>query len=115
MEKARRLSLDVLGDILRTEGWDVVVQEDVIARRDNVPGVWMLYVDAAGRVRLEATRNVGMPQAGRMHENGREYRIMWEQQEVINIFTTIDSEDELVEVLHILEDILRRRLWEHSL
>ncbi len=108
----RRLSLDVLGDILREEGWDVVVQEDVIARREDVPGVWMLYADAAGRVRLEATRNVGVPQAGRLRQGNREYRVLCEEQEVVNIFTTIQEEKELVEVLHTLEDILHRRLWE---
>ena len=110
--ETRKLSLDVLGDILQAEGWDVVVQEDVIARREDVPGVWMLYADAAGRVRLEATRNVGTPDAGRVYEAGREYRILREQQEVVNIFTTIESEDDLVEVLHTLEDIIYRRRWE---
>ncbi len=110
----QRLSLDTLGDILRSEGWDVVVQDDVIARRDDVPGVWMLYADAAGRVRLEATRDVGVPQAARIREGNREYRVLREQQEVVNILTTIESEDDLTEVLHTLEDILHRRRWEDS-
>ncbi len=109
-----RLSLHMLGEILQQEGWDVVIQEDVIGRREDVPGVWMIYVDAAGRVRLEATREVGFPQARRLRYDGREFRVVREEHEVVNVFTTIRHEEELVEVLHILEDILFRRLWEHN-
>lgn len=110
----KRLSLQTLAEILQQEGWDVVVGEDVIARREGATGVWMLYADTAGRIRLEATRNVGLPQARRFHLEGREYRVLREEQEVVNILTTIEEEDELVEVLHTLEDMLVRRLWEEE-
>jgi len=106
------LSLDDLADTLRAEGWDVVVSEDVIARREDVPGVWVLYADRAGRLRLEATREAGMPQGRRLRLDGREYRVLRETHEVVNVFTTIEREKDLVEVLHTLEDIMRRRLWE---
>lgn len=106
------LSLDDLANVLRAEGWDVVVSEDVIARREDVPGVWVLYADQAGRLRLEATRELGTPQGRRLHQHGREYRVLCETHEVVNVFTTIARVDELPVVLRTLEDMLRRRLWE---
>lgn len=108
---ARRLDLAVLADILRQEGWDVLVDEDIVARREG-PGVWQLYADRAGRIRLEITREADMPRGRRLRLEGREYRVLKEIHEVINILTTIHEENDLLPVLHTLEDIVHRRLWE---
>ncbi len=110
----RRLDLSILAEILRHEGWDVVVAEDVIARREGPHGVWNIYADGAGRVRLEITREAGMPQGRRVQVGEREYRVLRELHEVINVFTTIPNEDALVEALHAMEDIVWRKLWEAS-
>lgn len=109
--KAQPMDVSALAAILRDEGWDVVVDEDVIARRER-QGVWHLYADRSGRLRLEVTRQASMPRGERIHHMGREYRVLWEMHEVINVLTTISQPDELVEVLHALEDIVHRRLWE---
>jgi len=90
----------------------VVVTEDVVARREGPHGVWNVYADRAGRVRLEATRPVGMPKGRRVLLDGRTYRVLREVHEVINILTSIRKEEELVQVLRAFEDILWRRLWE---
>ncbi len=107
----RRLDLAQVAEILRQEGWDVVVEDDVIARRDG-PEVWHLFADRGGRIRLEVTREVDMPRGQRLRLDGREYRVLREMHEVIHVLTSISREDELVPVLHTLEDILYRRLWE---
>jgi len=90
----------------------VVVSEDVIARRDGPDGVWNIYADKAGRVRLEVTREADMPTGGRVKLQGREYRVVRELHEVINVLVTIETENELVEVLHAFEDIVHRKLWQ---
>ncbi len=106
------LNLDTLAQILRNEGWDVLVSEDVIARREDRGGVWHVYADRAGRVRLEVTREAGMPLGRRLRVAGREYRVLRELNEVINVVTTIEHEDDLVQVLRVFEDIVWRQLWE---
>lgn len=109
----RTLDLSTLAAILQEEGWDVVMGEDLIARREGA-GVWHLYADRSGRLRLEVTRQAGMPQGRRLRQNGREYRVLRETHEVINILTAIDEENQLPEVLRTLEDIVHRRLWEQG-
>ncbi len=113
VEEVRMSTLDLqkVVEILRSEGWDALLTEDVVARRDGPDGVWNLYADRAGRVRLEVTREAAMPEGGRMTLEGREYRAVREVHEVINVLTAIEKEDELVEVLHTFADIIRRRLW----
>ncbi len=108
----RPLNLNTLADILQGEGWDVFVAEDVIARREDRGGVWNVYADRAGRVRLEVTREAGMPQGRRLQVAGREYRVLREVNEIINVMTTIDEEDDLLYVLRVFEDIVWRKLWE---
>ncbi len=108
------MNLTTLADILREEGWDVLVEEDVVARREGPGEVWHLYADRAGRVRLEVTREAGPPRGRRLRLNGREYRVLREIHEIINVLTTLEREEALVEVLHTLEDIVHRRLWEGS-
>lgn len=108
----RPLDLNTLADILREEGWDVFVAEDVIARREGPGGVWNVYADRAGRVRLEVTREAGMPQGRRITVAGREYRVLREVNEVINVLTTLGGENDLPEVLRTFEDIVYRKLWE---
>ncbi len=112
MTPQKPLVLDELADILRTEGWDVIVSEDVVARRDGPDGVWNVYADRAGRVRLEVTRQAGMPEGRRVTLDGREYRVLRELHEVINVLVTIENENELVQVLHAFEDIVHRKLWQ---
>ncbi len=108
----RPLNMNTLEAILRDEGWDVIVEDDVIARQERGDGVWNLYADRAGRVRLEVTRPADTPQGRRVTLGGREYRVLRETHEIINILTTIRQEEELLPVLHDFEDIVHRRLWQ---
>ncbi|GEM_PF-5434922 len=110
--RLRPLNLEALAAILREEGWDVLVEEDVIARQDRADGVWNVYADRAGRVRLEVTRPADMPRGRRVTVDGREYRVLRETHEIINVFTTVNREDELLQALHAFEEIVQRKLWE---
>ncbi len=97
--------LSEIGRILTDAGWDVSIRDEVSARRSNVAGVWQLYVDKGGRLRLQITRDTQLPHSQRIEKKGHQYRVLHEGREIINIFTNMDRISDLPEILQTLSQL----------
>ncbi len=100
-----QFDLSEIGQTLTDAGWDVYIGDEISARRGNVAGVWELYADKGGRLRLQVTRDTQLPHSKRTEMNKRTYRILHEAREIINIFTTMESISELPEILKDLSNL----------
>jgi len=97
-----------IGRVLTDAGWDVYIRDEVSARRSDVAGVWQLYADQGGRLRLQITRDTQLPHSQRIEMKGRQYRVLHEAREIINIFTNMDRISDLPEILQTFSQLAVR-------
>ncbi len=96
----KRFDLQSAAEVLQGLGYDVVLGDgEVSARRDDVAGVWTVYVDRGGRMRFVATRLGALPKGKRIKEGDRTFRLLRETQETITVMTEMARPDEIPEVL----------------
>jgi len=88
-----------LVDVLRSRGWDVTAYEEVVGRREDVPGVWTIAIDHGGRVRFTATRLANTPRGRRVQRHRRCYRLLREEHITLTVTTKLETPDELPSVL----------------
>ncbi len=93
------LALPPVIDWLLAHRWDVEQNDPVRARREDLPGVWILHVDKGGRVRLQRRFYASAPQGMRRQRRGYVYYLHGEHSETIDISTTITALDDLPIVL----------------
>ena len=92
--------LEAAAAVLSGLGYDVVVGDgEVSARRDDVAGVWMVYLDRDGRMRFVATRLGAIPRGKRVKADGRTFRLLRETQETITVMTELDCPEKIPEAL----------------
>jgi len=88
-----------LVEILQARGWDVTAYDEVIGRREDVPGVWTIAIDHGGRLRFTATRPASVPQGRRVERHGRCYRLLREEHITLTVTTKLEAPEELPPVL----------------
>ncbi len=93
--------LEAAAEALGNLGYDVVVGDgEVSARRDDVAGVWTVYLDRSGRMRFVATRLGAIPRGKRVKADGRTFRLLRETQETLTVTTELARPEEIPEVLN---------------
>ncbi len=96
----RSFDLKGAAEVLEGLGYDVVVGDgEVSARRDDVVGVWTLYLDRGGRVRFVATRLDAIPKGRRVRSGEHVFKLLRETQETITVLTDLSSPAEIPGVL----------------
>lgn len=93
------LELDGLITYLNAQGWEVVQAEPIIAVRSDLPGVWKLFLDKGGRVRLQRRYYAAAPKGLRRQRQHRLYYLHGERVETIDITTTLQHPGEFPAVL----------------
>ena len=94
------IDLKKAAEVLRGQGFDVVIGDgELSGRRDDVSGVWTLYMDRAGRIRVVASMPGDIPRGRRVKTGGRVFRVLREVQKTTTVLTEISSLEELPEAL----------------
>ena len=88
-----------LVDILRARGWEVTAYDEVVGRREDVPGVWTVAIDHGGRLRFTATRPAQVPQGRRLQRDYRRYRLLREEHSTLTVTTKLETAEDLPAVL----------------
>ena len=88
-----------LVEILRSRGWDVTAYDEVVGRREDVPGVWTIAIDHGGRVRFTATQPISVPQGRRVQRHRRRYRLLREEHATLTVTTRLERPEELPSIL----------------
>ena len=88
-----------LVEILLSRGWDVTAYDEVVGRREDVPGVWTIAIDHGGRVRFTATQPASVPQGRRVQCHDRCYRLLREEHTTLTVTTKLERPEELPSIL----------------
>lgn len=99
MNKGLYLDYLPLVTILRERGWEVTAYDEVLARRDGMPGVWTVAIDHGGRLRFTSVRPASVPQGHRVQRSYRRYRLLHEEQSTLTVTTKLAAADDLAPVL----------------
>ena len=96
----KEFDLQSAAGVLQDLGYDVVLGDgEVSARRDDVAGVWAVYLDRGGRMRFVATRLGALPKGKRMRDGDRTFRLLRETQETITVMTDLSRPEDIPAVL----------------
>ena len=85
--------------ILETNGWDVSVDETLIAARADANGMFQLKVDKGGRVYLRRTSMATPPHDQTQKIDGRRYAVHVESLTTTEATTTLDHANEFPQAL----------------
>jgi len=99
MEANIHLEYAPLVATLRGRGWEVTAYDEVVGRREDVPGVWTIAIDHGGRLRFTATRPAQVPEGRRLQRDQRRYRLLREAHVTLTVTTKLETAEDLPAVL----------------
>ena len=73
--------------------------DEVIGRREDVPGVWTIAIDHGGRLRFTTTRPASVPLGRRVKRHRRRYRLLREEHITLTVTRKLKAPEELPPVL----------------
>ena len=91
--------------VLEEHGYDTQVEHNLVYGRRDRAATTQVWVDAGGRVRFQMSRQGDAAQTVRVERDGRVYRVLHEQQSILNIIVTLDTVEQFASALPDLENI----------
>ncbi len=98
--------LHELAPFLETNGWDVSVDETLLANRMDARGMFRLKVDKGGRVYLRRTSMDTPPRGQTLEIDGRLYAVHVESMKTAEAATTLHHAEEFPHALRTMMELV---------